>query len=86
MPGLDFPFPISRLNGVRIAIPETDNGLRLSARKRLEHVLKQVKDKSDAVHHLSEIIHDTQIRPQSLNIKKVEPITISSNKKVIQHK
>jgi hypothetical protein len=44
MPGLDFPIPISKFCGVRIAVPETDAGLRLSASRRLVHVLKQVND------------------------------------------
>lgn len=44
MPGLDFPIPLSKFCGVRIAVPETDAGMRLSASRRLEHVLKQMND------------------------------------------
>lgn len=57
MPGLDFPIPISRLNGVRIAVPETDLGMRTSAKKRLEQVLKNVKDKPTAAIQLQSILN-----------------------------
>jgi hypothetical protein len=64
MPGVDFPIPISQLNGVRIAVPETDRGLRESARRRLEHILKQTGDKpgNPSTINLHEIIHGSTVR------------------------
>lgn len=62
MPGLDFPIPISKFGGVRIAVPETDSGLRISASRRLAHVLKQSDNESVSatqVHDLRKIISET---------------------------
>jgi hypothetical protein len=62
MPGLDFPIPISKFCGVRIAVPETDAGLRFNASRRLAHVLKQTEDESITmaqVQDLREVISAT---------------------------
>jgi hypothetical protein len=66
MPGLDFPIPISKFCGVRIAVPETDAGLRYSASRRLEHVLKQTDDESISVTQVQDLREVISADPNSL--------------------
>jgi hypothetical protein len=49
VPGLNFPFQIAELSGVRIGVPKTDAAMREAACRKLEAVLSQKQHESSPV-------------------------------------